>query len=434
MGLMPLCYIGILLTYAEPYRQPIWFVIYQCVTAGLAFALGKLWKDKGFWFFAAFLLLLGIRTWVKAPGALFYLPVSESMVTGVWVATACYGLGRIADEKQIKTLLRIMAAVWTTWVVVYSLIGIYSAWNEIRVYNLVHAGYWDLYAKRLRLIVTVNAGAAVVSFSALVATFAGLSAKKTIVRILYFLSLIPILLALCLTDARTSQITFALGVSGAVYLNYLRGRIGNEESRTRKWLGQIGAILITGILFIGILFVLTKVISVYNHFKVQGSILISSAYAEESGKTVTQILNRGFSLGGLLSGRDEIWKCVIRYMNQNKRVWLFGESLYLPMTGPNQLIGYPMAHCHNTIIQILLVSGIPGLLLIIGFLACVGKQMIRKLRDNRKQSFIVFICMIILALLPGEIVECFLTFESGNMPMLPAVFISMGIISSKVER
>ena len=72
----------------------------RVISAVMAIVLGKLWKDKGFWILMAYLLLKIVRVAIPDPQNLFEYTVSDHLMTGFWVFTACYGMARVFSRPS----------------------------------------------------------------------------------------------------------------------------------------------------------------------------------------------------------------------------------------------------------------------------------------------------------------------------------------------
>ena len=101
-----------------------------------------------------------------------------------------------------------------------------------------------------------------------------------------------------------------------------------------------------------------QITPLFNHVKMRG--VLPRAYAGEVEKTA--VSSRGFS-GHVLTGRAELWEKIFEYFRQNPIALLIGESKLSPL----HIVNNYKAHCHSIFIQVLLESGIPGLLLFLSF-------------------------------------------------------------------
>ena len=173
---------------------------------------------------------------------------------------------------------------------------------------------------------------------------------------------------------------------------------------------------------------------IFNHLKASGGLPVVTAGAESVQAGTAAIAARGFGTGGsLLNGREDIWRFIFEYIRENPIILLYGVSIYNPMSGPNELLYNDqfrtVSHAHNTLIQVLLESGIPGLLMICLFLGILFTRGIRLIRGRCEQpKWIQLLPAAIFAVCLGEMIECFIVLMRPYTPQQALVFIGMGII------
>ena len=442
MAFLLLGYFYTIATYSEPtysgkqFTFPILFWVLRGVTAVMAIYMGKLWKNKGFLLLSAFWLLLFLRVFLENPANLFLNDISEYLLTGLWAFAGCYGLAEGLGEKQLKQFLGLITAIWTVGMVVYSGIGLYAAWTDQRVYtigrNAIFGLYWE---NRLFLAYYETVSGAVLSLSAVIAVCGMLAAGHKWAKVLYGLAALPMLVALSLTGTRAAQITVSLGFGVAVLIGVLHLFKGKKDGRRSKaaWPAAVCAMALVAALS---LCVALRMVGMFNHMKNTGGILVARAMAESAG---VEIAERGLDLGnleGALNSRPLVWRTALRVLSENKKLWLTGTSVHSPMTGINAYLGWwtPAAHCHNTLIQVLLESGLPGLLLILLFVLLLTVRAFRLVVSTDKPLWRKLAVAVMVSLWLGEMVECFLWLHADNAPMLPAAFVVMGIVSTSGKR
>ena len=433
MGILLLWYLYSTATFNVHYSTPAWVHIARCLTAVMAVCLGKMWKERAFRFLAAFYLFMVIRLCFPHFEGFADQGVRESLLLGLWLFTACFGLASVLKREQFAKYITTLAVIWTIGMVLFSLIGLYSAWTRQTIGTIGGGSSWGLYgarkSPRLRMVYPVNTSGSMLGISAMIAACLLLQCRKKILKAAWFAALIIILAALSLTDSRTSEVVSSLGIggmAGITLIRYIRNKYPSQRARAFI-IGLLSTVIISAFVFL-----LIRGFRPFFHQNViRGGLLIRSAGAETGKPTVIQqILYRNGDISRMLfSGREKFWNAVIVYLKKNPITLLYGTSVYQPMAGPNALFGYEAAHCHNTLLQILLESGIPGLCLMGGFLVTVTARGFRLI--NRKQVPFAWLCLIpaiVFAAWAGEMVECFIILFRLYTPQQAIVFILMGII------
>ena len=424
MGILLLWYLYSIATFKNDYHTPIWVKGGRCAAAVLAVWQGKLWKERSFRLLLAFWALLLLRVCIPMGGSLLgEETVQESLLLGVWLFAACFGLAKVLDREELKRFLIVVLSAWTAGMSVYSAVGIYAAWTDRILYTIGGTGYWCVRAGRLNLVFYATTAASMLCLSSMTVTGLIICAKKTWIRLLLIPALVLMLTAMSLTDTRTARILFSLGTGGLVCAGLMRRmrKTGKSEAACRT-AGIIGLAAASA----GTLVLLGQVTPLFNTIKLRGGILIRSAAAEAQEGSAVLISSRG--IDGL-NGREEIWMATLRYLWENPMNLLTGTSVFGAMDGPNSLASMYYPHCHNMLLQTLLESGIPGLMLVCGF---AGITLIRGSRlifaKEKKPRWAVIAAVIVFAMLIGELEECFIVLFRHYTPMQALVFIGMGIM------
>ena len=395
------------------------------ITAGfLAVWLGKLWKNKGFWILTAYTLLIFLRVWLEKPENLFQAEVAENLLSAIWIFGACYGLGFILGGKQLKHFLFLCAAVWTAGIVVFSCIGIYTVWTD-RPIPIERDGLIGLYGARLDIVYLATTTGSFLEITALIALICAITVKNRIGKTLFLLALFPVFLAIALTDSRTAFVSVSAGIGVLVFVTMFRAVQKRDSEKTKAgslkpWLIAVPAMFLT---FFLILFLIQKVTPVFNHLKLRG--LIPVAYAEERGGEA--VVTRGFTGGPqILTGRFELWTDVMKHIQSHPMTLLIGESKLAPTRSFNDYY----AHCHCIYLQVLLESGIPGLLLLLAFILYTFTHNIRAVKHKTTPIWIALLTALPISLWVGDIVETFTWLRSSQCPMGAILFIAAGVICS----
>ena len=441
MSLLLLGYFAVMATYSDPtttgrtfnYPGCVW--ILRIVTAVMGLYLGKLWKDRGFLILTAYLLLKLLRVLADGGNYIFNDSVSESLLTGFWVFSACYGMARIFSREQLKRFLNINIAIWTLGMAISSCMGIYAAWTGKYIYTIGEGAVWGLpWRNRLFLVYFPTVSGSVASLSTVLALCGVITAKRRYKKILFLLSMIPMIIALSLTDSRCAQVTVSAGIAMAVGIFVLRSlRERAQREKRKNWYAWATAIISAVAIFIVCVLLCMKTISIFNQVKANG-LLIPSALAEEVKKTAA-VSNRGYSGDNILTSRPEIWRAAIDVLQNNPLLLLWGTSIRnsMVLVNASKYLTFLASHCHCMPLMILLENGIPGLLLVSGFLvkaAAASVRLVLKANNKRDALPVPFVVSILL----GELIECFLWLRTGQCPTLPFFFIAIGIVMTTGQK
>ena len=432
MGLLLLSYPYMMITYTHftPYVIPTGIWVLRLCSAGLAIYLGRLWKDKGFLILSGYLIWIFIRVAIPDSAGLFTERFSESLFSGIWVFSACYGMSRILSPKEAKDFLRICAVIWTVIMAVSSCVGIVAAWQDHRIYTWNDAAFWGIYPIRLMMPYLPTTSGALVSFSIMIALCVIACDEKKPIRILCSIAVLPMILALSLTDSRTSFISTAVGIAALVFICFTRNNRINiqevtiAESSSIKQL--ILPVVVSVVVLVAIIFLLMYMESIFHSLRLRRGLLISRALAETAEKKAGV---RGFNGGSeVLTGRYELWVGVLKYLKKNPLVLLFGTGKADPMKGINEILGYSMAHVHNMPLMILVESGISGIAIFISFVVYSFRKMMRAFH-YQGGLFPIILIAVVLAITAGDLAECFSWMACSNLPLLPFEFIVLGLVN-----
>ena len=333
--------------------------------------LGHLWKDKGFWFLAALVVLEYLRLAIPSP------VVAADFASIVYAFFGCYAVARVLGPKAQKPFLKVFCGIWTAGMFVLCLLGVYSAWTGNAIANLgseyisVRAVYSYVYRLHMIYFFGISGTLASAGFAVAMVCFACYRKKR-----LLFLC-VPVcavmILASCLTAARTSYIISAFSV-GLVLCILLYDRLNPQRSRDNAALslGKYAVLFMTLIVVVtGLVIVQSYIPDGFNGLRTKGG-LISRALAESAPET-HDIVHRDVlttDLGTMSNGRLSLWGKVLRIVCSRPSYLLFGQSVNQPMTVINADVGPEgtiMGHTHNLWIQTLLESGVPGLILLVAF-------------------------------------------------------------------
>ena len=392
----------------------------------VSFFLGRMWKDKGFWFLAAWLLLKYLR--VAIPDAAHLKKVYNVYQLCFYAFFGCYAIGRVLSEKDRKTFISLFCALWTAAVVVLFSLGLYTAWTGIEIKNLgskairITDGDFRLatvyYPVECGVLASVSIAMALIAIS--------LSRHKA-VKTLYLLAIPVMVITGALTVTRMSNITNALVFSFAICYAFSRGKTGPAGlfKRMPKAARYAVAIAAFAVLSVGLIYVQQKIVPGFNALRTQKGLVIRSAMAETAAETGNAIADRPIEFGGgidtFLNGRITIWKNVLAAMKEDRSLILWGQStvnIIAPVNEiriPNGL--YKVYHAHNTLIQAFLENGIPGFLLYFSFLLYFLKNAFQLLWCKTAPTWQRFLPIPTLICWCVDMIDCTGYVNLGRPPM-----------------
>ena len=442
-GSLLLRYPVMMFFYKQPYATPGWIVAAELLSIAAGIALGKLWKDKAFLTMLLFLLLLIGRVLVRSPEQAW--GSRETYFYALWAICGCYGLGRALNERQIQVFLMWFTALWVFAITLHASIGLYAAWNQQVIWNIPAWGRWGLGVingdasdvgrdMRLYLIFYPTISGAFLCVSALLASHGFICSETRAAKVFYAVCAGILLIAMALTDTRTANICFALGMGGFVLLH--SRNIPYERIRVSFPGWKVCFTLLFAIIMVFLCILLPGILNeLFNHTRTSGT-LITHAMAEASGSNTASVANRGYFGSNALSCRPAIWQAVIKFLLDHPKYLLMGTSVIGPMNWINPVPGlsYEVEHAHNIFLQVLLESGIPGLLLLVMFVMIIGVRAFRMVRKPDLAEWIRGIPVIAVSAWIGELVECIYRFNRFILPLCALMFLFAGIISTAGKR
>ena len=411
-------------------NMPAYLWIPRIVSAPLAIYLGKLWKDRGFRILAVYTLLFTIRSLIPNPNNLFTDDISQSILSALWLFAGCYGLARVLDSRQLKRFLLTCAVIWTVGMTVLSGIGIYAIWTSQNIPLLensviryrIHYG-----VDRLALIYLPTTSGAILSVTVLIGLVSAISSKNRRIKGILGIAQPFLIIAMALTDSRTAFISVSAGIAVLAFILVYRHCASREtkdtspKAKAKPWLfGTLAMVLCFAI----VLFIMLRIVPVMNRIRTGG--MIPAALAE--GIEKAEISTRGLEGTSVLTGRTELWSQIMDYLRKNPIALLIGESKLFPL----QNIDSAFAHCHNVYLQVLTESGIPGLLLVLAFIAWTIRNAIRVIQAKDMPTWIRLLPAIVISLWIADLVECFTWLRAFDCPITAVLFISAGILNNAI--
>ena len=410
----------------------IWII--RLCTVSFAIYLGKLWKDRGFQILSLYFLLFFLRCFIPDPGSIFSVKAAESILAALWLFAGCYGLAKVLSPNQLKRFLSVNVMVWIAGMAILCCLGIYTVWTEQTMSLFggnIYLSYDDTGEMRLELVYTATTSGAIMGITILIGTIQILCIKNKYFKRVLLLLLIPIIIAMALTDSRTAFVSASMGLAimafSRWYQYYQKQTKENDLHRKGNQLkAWIFGILIMGMVFVLLIIILLQITPAFNRIRTQS--LIPSAFAETTKKTDVAV--RGFSGDRILSGRTELWTNIINYINQNRNILLTGASKNIQLV----VIDRYYSHCHSLYFQALLESGIPGLLLIIAFIVYTMINVIRVITYPELPLWIRLIPAVFVSLAVADLAECFLWLRASQGPMIAVFFIAASILNTLVPK
>lgn len=281
----------------------------------------------------------------------------------------CPCVGLLLSEKQVRSFLRGFAAVWTAFFCALSCVGIWCVANGITIKLkgvswVIGMAPYNSQLDALRLGAHNNYTGAFLAASVTVALLGALLYRKKTVRILFLLACLPMTLCLSMTLCRTGMAVAAAGIAMTA-VSLLQPRlsrgISKKAVRVLVSLALIAIILVPAAL--GIIYSA----NLYNRAVSGKGILLSRAQAESV--TATEAKPAGEmdliyknNTGLLFSGREYGWKAALGLLRERPVLLLTGTSVPLVMRDIRTESGEELSHLHCMPLQILMETGIWGLL------------------------------------------------------------------------
>ena len=424
-----LSFVWLLASGSEIQLHPVIWIT-RIAAAPLAIYLGKLWKNRGFQILALYTILFFFRCAISNTQDILSAEMSENLLSALWLFAGCYGLGIILNRQQVRTLLLVCTGIWTVATATLSCIGIYAVWTRTTVHllgdavaeiYLIARGY----ASRINIAYSATVTGAVWSLTVLITVLCGISVENKAGKTFFFVLLLPIVVALALTDSRTAFISMAVGVgtmAGSITVMAIQRRKKNQPD-SKNWISWAFGFLTVALVSLITLWLIMQITPLFNQIKLQG--IIPRAYADGTEKEF--ISSRGFDGEDMMNGRLDIWSGILNQIRQNPKILLTGTSKISPMRN----VSITLAHCHNIYLQILLESGLPGLFLVLSFIVIILVKTVRVLRDPIIPLWIKLLPALIISLLVGDVAECYTWLRSSHCFMNAVLFISAGILSAQ---
>lgn len=405
------------------------------IVAGVT--LGKTWKTKEFWILVAYWLLMLLRLVIPMPGSMGLM--KEPLWIAAYAFFGCFAVGYVIRPEMRKGFLQVFCAIWTIAAVVLCTLGLYVCWTDSSLMTPGGSGIYLDYS-RLYLVFHSSTSGNYVTICAAVALTGMVLVRRKWMKVLYALAALLMILTNALTATRTGYITIAavIALMACIGLYLL---LDGKKARRRKHSVIRGIrngvilMLVFILLFAACTYGQTFIVDGFNRIKVRGGVLVQNALAESAGAGSVQLVHRGFEFGGsldrLLSGRLGIWIHALKNLRDNPSALIWGWGIVNPLEfGTNRQLmidtKHTFEHVHNLYLQIVLESGIPGLLLFLAVALLFVICAVKLIRNREVSGWQKMVCVPAFAVLVQELDEC-MALPSRGYPSLMILYLFMGM-------
>ncbi len=404
-----------------------WIKLGEVMLAGAVMARID-WKENKWYGF-----LVAILAWVFLVSAFRSMDVltktKAAMFKGVMVCLLCPAVGMLISGQTLKRYLKVFLAVWTLIYFALSIAGIYSVLNSVRIYDLSHKYYigfsnggtlrlWDGHQ---------NTTGAHVTLAIMMSLIGAALFEKKWIKALFVVAVLPMFICLALTGSRTSGLTTGFGISVAIVL-----LLQEPFKRLLQKNGlrvALSLLLTAGLsILIGILGTSWTRSAVNQYMTGQHKArLIPAAMAEEAEEeeesaeievqdnAVTTARERAFlNLDDIVTIRDVIWSDAMKTIQARPIILLTGTSVPMVMKDIEEVTGEGrFSHVHNILLQTLVETGIPGLLLYCTLLFLVFRGILRLFRGTSVPMWQRFLALPVLCVFIIENLEALSRISAG---------------------
>ena len=412
-----------------------WIQIAELITLGAV--LGKIRYCENIWIITLMLgLILIFLTSAIRPETVLE-DTKPTLMRGVFIYLLCPSIGILLTEKNIRRFLTWFILVWVAFYTAMSAIGIYSMYTGRAIMDF--SGIYGIYNEdgHLNLIAYYTVTAANLTVAILMAVIGiALTNKKTI-RIVYTVGILIMQYALALTTGRAGMLSTGIGAGIAVAAAAETKLRGKMPIRWKRIL-VLGGVIVLCTVGIYQVFVIEQ--NVFNR-QVSGqqtALFIHAAKAEEATNETAEepteepaiqtLSTRSLGTTGL-SGRGHVYQRALDLIRKRPYLLLTGTSVPLVTEYINKDDQPVFEHVHCMPLQILLETGIGGLILLVLFLIPFIRSAWRLFFAIREPAwkrliFIPTLCMFFI-----ELVECILRLDKGFQVAVP-VFLFYGLTIS----
>ena len=380
--------------------------------------LGYVLREKQTDFARRRLLLAGLAV------AWFFISQVQHKLSGMenQIITTVFGVYLLAfpfaaltDDREntgirwIGRLLVAAALVLVGFSVILLLDIVPAPWQEFL--------YWD--GSRLTVFWHPNISACYLMIGMGFGTALLMQAKKPLTRVLLALAVAVQFLAMALTNCRTTLLLTGALFGGLAFFRIFRG------SWKQFVLGLLAAVLV----LVGS-FKLSGMLYQWNEDRILANIsALQEADApgltadEEDGQVALDTDNpQGTLLNDMstLNGRTYIWKSALQAVRDNKTLALWGTE-YIG-TVVSVYNSFPVEHSHNSWMEVLLRSGIPGLLIALVFTGICVVSAVKLLLNRETELWKKMIAMTTVCVMVTGFLEPYLFGGNSYYHVIDFVF------------
>lgn len=380
----------------------------QCAMAGAVVSRLDLRRDKWSW---PLLLFFPLVILLNAIHGLDVVSGSAATVLRAALMLGVSGVGLLLEPKQVKKWLLTFIGLWTALYAALSLVGIWAAFTGTTIPSLRGASVIGLDASfgRLRLFTYYTIVAEELCTTILMVGLAIVLTRRKWARAVWIAALVPIVIALALTDGRNGIICTGGGIGlGGIALLWPR--------LAAKWPGKKAALkrlsVAAAVLIVCVVVVYIAVSGIVPAFSAvqglrAGRLPVAGALADSGDVLNGQNLHRGDS--DLLNGRTNIWRAGVQVILDHPSVLLIGTSVAKVKdvyADYYDLAGIKFEHMHNILFQCLIEFGLLGFGLFVWFLVMLAKASWQALTSLTLPLWARLVPIPAITLIVGEMTEC----------------------------
>ena len=356
----------------------------------VAYGRGAVFAMAGIYFFVCRLrgrlavrLVIYYTIWVFLTRLLntdYYLQNELDLVISRILCCVILPVGLLLEPEERLRLLDVLAVFAGLFYFISALLGLYSCIFGVNLYippenvlfgiddnslfysNFVYIMAWETNR-------TISAVWFYLAWCMMVYAF--LRTRRTALRIPIVLAFFVFHLALAFCRCRTIKIAAAINVAMLLLL------WGQTLLRRKKTLLRIALVLAAVLLSVPAVYksfdvLTTASAAIYNALDLDiertSDAYMGSDYLEatKDGQNFEDTRDLKTSLS-TLSNRREIYASVLPTFREDPLRLLIGKYSSKIMLIPNKYQSYPYWHMHNYLLQVLMLTGIPGLLLVLAF-------------------------------------------------------------------